>query len=319
MKAIRIHAFGGPEALQFEQTPDPKAGPGQVVVRAKAIGVNPVDVYIRSGNYGERTFPLTPGADAAGVVESIGPDVKSVKVGDRVYSYGSLSGAYAERILCKENQVHLLPEKVSFSQGAAVGVPYMTAYYGLFYRGHALAGETVLVHGASGGVGIAAVQLARARGLTVIGTVGTPKGRDLALKEGAHQVLYHSVATYLDELMTLTQGKGVNLVLEMAAHLNLGKVLKVLSSGGRVVVIGSRGPVNIDPRDTMIRHADIRGMSLMTVSEEEISHVQAALGAGLENGSLRPVVGKEIPLSEASKAHDEVMKPGAYGKIVLVP
>jgi NADPH2:quinone reductase len=319
MKAIRIHAFGGPEALQFEQTPDPKAGPGQVIVRAKAVGVNPVDAYIRSGNYGERAFPFTPGIDAAGVVESIGPDVKAVKPDDRVYVYGSLSGAYAERILCKESQVHPLPEKVSFSQGAAVGVPYTTAYYGLFYRGHALSGETVLVHGASGGVGIAAVQLARSRGLTVIGTVGTPKGRDLVLKEGAHHVLYHSVATYLEELMTLTQGKGVNIVLEMAAHLNLGKVLKVLSTRGRVVVIGSRGPVNIDPRDTMIRHADIRGMSLMTVSEEEISSVQAALGAGLDNGSLRPVVGKEIPLAEAAKAHEEVMKPGAYGKIVLVP
>ena len=201
MKAIQIHAFGGPEALQFEQIPDPKSRnrPGRGFA-PKAIGVNPVDVYIRSGGYGERPFPFTHGMDAAGVVESVGSNVRSVKAGDRVYIYGSLSGAYAELILCKESQVHLRFRKEHFIfSGAAVGVPYTTAYYGLFYRGHALAGETILIHGASGGVGIAAVQLSRARGLTIIGTVGTAKGRELVLKEGAHHVLDHSAATYMDD------------------------------------------------------------------------------------------------------------------------
>src|SRR5438132_1776865 len=145
MKAIRVHAFGGPEVLQLEEVPDPKPGAGEVLVRAKAVGVNPADVYIRSGNYGERSFPFTPGVDAAGLVESIGPGVRSVKPGDRVYTYGSLSGAYAELILCKESQVHPLPKNISFHQGAAIGVPYTTAYYGLFQRGNAMAGEAVLV------------------------------------------------------------------------------------------------------------------------------------------------------------------------------
>ncbi len=238
--------------------------------------------------------------------------------GDRVYTHGTISGAYAELILCSQNQVNLLPHNISFNQGAALGVPYATAYFALFNRGQAIPGETLLVHGGSGGVGIAAIQIARAHGLTVIGTGGTPKGRELILKEGAHHVLDHSAPDYLDQLMKLTDGKGVNLILEMMANVNLGKDLKVLSTRGRVVVVGSRGPVQIDPRDTMSRNADIRGMSLLYATEQEVAAVHAALGAGLENGSLRPVIGKEIPLTEAARAQEEVMKPGAYGKTILV-
>jgi NADPH2:quinone reductase len=319
MKAIRIHHFGGPDVLQLEQTLDPQVASGQVLVRAKAIGVNPVDTYIRAGGYGERPFPFTPGLDAAGIVEAAGSNVQSVKTGDRVYVHGSLSGSYAELILCKENQVHPLPKNVTFQQGAAVGVPYATAYFALYHRGHALPGETLFIHGASGGVGIAAVQIARAGGLTVIGTGGTPKGRELILKEGAHHVFDHHAPQYLNQLMDLTGGKGVPLILEMLANVNLGKDLKMLASRGRVVVIGSRGEVTIDARDTMSRNADIRGMSMMYVTDQELDSLHAALVPGLENGSLRPVVGKEIPLAEASRAHEEVLKPGAFGKIVLIP
>ena len=318
MKAIRIHDFGGPEVLKVEQAPDPQPGPGQVVVRAKAIGVNPVDAYIRSGLYGDRSFPFTPGFDAAGTIESVGPDVTSFKAGDRVYTHGTLSGAYAELILCARNQVHPLPSKISFDQGAALGVPYATAYYALFNRGHALAGETLLIHGASGGVGTAAVQIARARGLTVMGTGSTAKGRELIMKEGAHYVFDHSAPDYLKQVLAVTEGKGVSIILEMLANVNLGKDLKVLSARGRVVVVGSRGPVEIDPRDTMSRNADIRGMSLLYAPESELAAVHAALGAGLENGSLRPIIGKKIPLAEAARAHEEIMQPGAFGKIVLV-
>ncbi len=319
MKAIRIHAFGDPKVLQLEQVPDPVPAKGQVLVRAKAIGVNPVDTYIRGGGYGDRSFPFIPGFDAAGVVEAVGPDIHSFKRGDRVYTYKSLSGAYAELILCSNNQVHPIPSDISFSQGAAVGVPYSTAYYSLLSRGQAKAGELVFIHGASGGVGIAAVQIARKKHLTVIGSAGTPKGRELVLKEGAHHVLDHHAPDYLARLMDLSGGEGVNVILEMLANVNLAKDLKVLTPHGRVVVIGSRGEITIDPRDTMMRNADIRGMSLLTATEEELSVVQKALVAGLKNGSLRPVVGKEIPLSEAARAHEEIMKPGAYGKIVLIP
>jgi len=320
MKAIRVHEFGGPEVLRLEDVPDPQPGAGQVVVRVKAAGVNPVDTYIRSGTYARKpALPYTPGMDAAGVVEAIGPGVTRVAEGDRVYVAGTLSGAYAEQALCLETQVHPLATKVSFAQGAAVGVPYATAYRALFQLARATPGETVLVHGASGGVGIAAVQLARAAGMRVIGTAGTEKGRALVAHEGAHEVLDHRAADYLERLRTLTSGRGVDLVLEMLANANLGKDLQILAMGGRVVVIGSRGTAEINPRDAMGRDASILAMSLFNASERELASIHAALVAGLESGALRPVVGQELPLAEASRAHQKVMEPGAYGKIVLVP
>jgi NADPH:quinone reductase len=321
VKAIRVHEFGGPEVMKLEDVPDLQAGPGQVVVRIHAAGVNPVEAYIRTGTYAVKpNLPYTPGNDGAGVVISVGEGVKRVKTGDRVYVSGSLSGAYAEQALCSEAQVHRLPDKVSFEQGAAMGVAYGTAYRGLFQRGDAKAAETVLVHGASGGVGTAAVQLARAAGLTVIGTAGSERGIQLVQAEGAQHALNHSAEGYLEELMKLTEGRGVDLILEMLANKNLGKDLTVLAKKGRVVVIGSRGPIEINPRDAMGRDADIRGTTLLNTSEPEYKQMHAALVAGLENGTLRPVVGQKIPLAEAPRAHIEVMKPsGAYGKIVLVP
>ena len=321
MKAIRVHEFGGPEVLKLEDVPDLQPAPGQVVVQVRAAGVNPVEAYIRSGTYAVKpNLPYTPGNDAGGVVLAVGEGVKRVKKGDRVYVSGSLSGAYAEQALCNEAQVHRLPDNVSFEQGAAIGVPYGTAYRGLFQRGDAKAAETVLVHGASGGVGTAAVQLAGAVGLTVIGTAGSERGMQLVKAQGAHHVLNHSSEGYLDELMKLTESRGVDLILEMLANKNLAKDLTVLAKKGRVVVIGSRGPIEINPRDAMGRDADIRGTTMLNTSEQEYKQMHAALVAGLENGTLRPVIGQKIPLVEAARAHTEVMKPsGAYGKIVLVP
>ncbi len=321
MKAIRVHEFGGPEVLKLEDVSDLQPGSGQVVVRIHAAGVNPVEAYIRAGTYAFKpNLPYTPGNDAGGVVLKIGDGVKRVKVGDRVYVSGAFSGTYAEQALCNEAQVHRLPGNVSFEQGAAMGVAYGTAYRGLFQRGDARAAETVLIHGASGGVGTAAVQLARAVGLTVIGTAGSERGLQLVQAEGAQHVLNHSSDGYLDELMKLTEGRGVDLILEMLAHKNLAKDLTVLAKRGRVVVIGNRGTIEINPRDAMGRDADIRGTTLMNTTEQEYKQMHAGLVAGLESGTLRPVVGQKVPLAEASRAHVEVMKPsGAYGKIVLVP
>ncbi len=321
MKAIRVHEFGGPEVLKLEDVSDLQPGSGQVVVRIHAAGVNPVEAYIRAGTYAFKpNLPYTPGNDAGGVVLKIGDGVKRVKVGDRVYVSGAFSGTYAEQALCNEAQVHRLPGNVSFEQGAAMGVAYGTAYRGLFQRGDARAAETVLIHGASGGVGTAAVQLARAVGLTVIGTAGSERGLQLVQAEGAQHVLNHSSDGYLDELMKLTEGRGVDLILEMLANKNLAKDLTVLAKRGRVVVIGNRGTIEINPRDAMGRDADIRGTTLMNTTEQEYKQMHAGLVAGLESGTLRPVVGQKVPLAEASRAHVEVMKPsGAYGKIVLVP
>jgi NADPH2:quinone reductase len=290
-------------------------------VRVHAVGVNPVESYIRSGTYAMKpALPYTPGMDAGGVVMAVGPGVKRVKVGDRVYTTSPNGGTYAEQVLCGEAQVHRLPDNVTFEQGAAMGVPYGTAYRGLFQRAEAKPAETVLVHGASGGVGSAAVQLARAAGMTVIGTAGSESGLELVKKEGAHHVLNHSSDGYLDELMKLADGRGVDVIIEMLANKNLGRDLKVLAKKGRVAVIGSRGTIEVDPRDAMGREADIRGVTLMSASEPEYREMHAALVAGLENGTLRPVIGQRIPLAEAARAHVEVMKPsGAHGKIVLIP
>lgn len=320
MKAIRVYAFGEPYVMRLEEVPDPKPRPGQVVVRVHAVGVNPVDAYIRAGLYNrEAPVPYTPGSDAAGVIEAVGEGISKIKVGDRVYTAGTITGAYAESALCTLSQVHPLPERISFAQGAALYIPYATAYRALFQRAQARAGETVLVHGASGGVGIAAVQIARAAGLTVIGTAGTDRGRQLVLEQGAHHVLDHRAADYLTQIHALTDARGVDVILEMLANANLGKDLGVLAKQGRVVVIGSRGPVHIDPRDTMTRDASILGMLLFNVTDADAAPIHAALYAGLDNGTLRPVVGQELPLAQAPRAHQAVMEPGAHGKIVLKP
>ena len=324
MQAIRLHTFGEPEVMKLEEVPDPQPGAGQVVVQVHAVGVNPVETYIRSGIYPKPPTPFTLGNDGAGVIAAVGPDVKQWKIGDRVYIAGSLSGTYAEQALCAATRVHPLPEPASYAQGAAMNVAYGTAYQALIHRGRALPGETLLVHGASGGVGIAAVQLACAAGMTVIGTAGTERGRHLVLEQGAHHVLDHTVDGYLEQVLSLTNGRGVDLILEMLANVNLGNDLNVLAFGGRVVVIGNRGPgnqgtVSINPRAAMSRDAAILGMSLGNASDIERMRLHAALVAGLANGTLRPVIGQEFALADAAKAHHAVIEARAYGKIVLIP
>lgn len=320
MKAIRVAEYGGPEHLRLEETADPRPGPGQVLVRVHAAGVNPVDVYIRTGSHVVKPpLPYTPGMDGAGVVEALGEGVTRFKAGDRVYVAGSLSGTYAELSLCAEHQVHPLPDALSFQQGAGVGVPYITAYRALFLRARAIPGETVFVHGATGGVGLAAVQMGRAAGMRVIGTGGTEEGRRLAREEGAHAVLDHRAEGYLEELSQLTEGRGADVVLEMLANVNLNRDLEVVARYGRVVVIGSRGTVEINPRLTMTRDSSILGMSLVNATREELELIHAALVAGLESGTLRPIVGREMALADAAGAHAAVMESGAYGKIVLIP
>jgi NADPH2:quinone reductase len=320
MKAIRVSEFGGPEVLKLQDVPDPKPDSGQVLIRVKAAGVNPADTYIRSGTYARKpNLPYTPGMDAAGIVEAVGPNVKRFKPGDRVYINGTITGAYAELALSEESRVHPLPSKTSFSQGAALGVPYGTAYRALFHRGHAKPGETLLVHGASGGVGIACLQFARAFGMTVIGTAGTEKGHALVTAQGAHHVADHRTPDYEKQITAFTGGRGVDLITEMLANVNLAKDLNLLAPAGRVVVIGNRGTIEINPRDAMMREASILGMTLWGATDSDLDEIHAATVAGLENGTLRPVVGHELPLSEGPRSHQQVLEPGAYGKIVLVP
>lgn len=310
--------------MRVEERPTPNPGPTEVLVRVHAAGVNPVDAYIRSGTYTRTpTLPYIPGFDGAGTVEATGAEVMDFKQGDRVYiafdNVGDAgAGTYSDYALCSPAQLHRLPSRVSYAQGAALGVPYVTAYRALFFRGNARPAETVLVHGATGGVGIAAVQVAKLHGLTVLGTGGTDRGLALVREQGADAVFNHKESDYLDAIRRATGGRGVDIVLEMAAHINLDQDLSLVARGGRVVVIGSRGRVEIDARHTMRKDAAILGMTLFNTSPSEFTQIHAALGAGLACGALHPVVGREMPLAEAGRAHEAVMESGAFGKIVLV-
>ncbi len=320
MKAIRVHEFGGPEQLKLDEVPTPKPAAGQVLVKIHAAGVNPYETYMRAGTYPVKPpLPFTPGSDAAGVVESVGEGVTRVKPGDRVYTATTVTGAYAEYALVLESKVQPLPANISFAQGAAIFVPYGTAYYALHFSAQARASETVLIHGASGGVGTAAIQVARSMGLTVFGTAGTAKGLDLIRKEGVHQAFDHTKAGYTDEIMKATGGRGVDIVLEMLANVNLAADMKLLAMNGRVIVIGNRGEITINARDIMVRRASIRAFTLWVVTDAEAADIFAGLNAGFANGTLRPVVGKELPLKDAAQAHIDIMAPGAHGKIALIP
>ncbi len=320
MKAIRVHQFGEPNVMYLEDMPSLQPIRNQVLIEVEAIGVNPVDTYIRAGIYPAKPdLPYTPGLDAAGTITAIGPEVKHRRVGERVYCLGSVSGCYAEQVLCNESQVYQLPVNVNYNAGASMGVPYTTAYYALFYRAHTMPGEIVLVHGASGAVGLAALQIAKANGIRAIGTAGSREGLDLIKQQGAVAALDHTNPDYLNAIDKLTCGQGLNVILEMLANVNLQKDLELLATFGKIVVIGNRGTIEIDPRAAMGRNASIMGMSLFNAAEKELHSIHSALRAGLESGVLNPVINSELSLTEATLAHVKVMETGAKGKIILAP
>ncbi len=323
MKAIVVHEWGGPEVLSTEEVPDPQTGAGEVLVRLKAVGINPAETYMRSGAYAYLPeLPCILGGDGAGVIEAIGDGVEGVNVGDRVYVASgvgdSFSGAYAEFMTRPADDVFALPDSVSYPAGAGIGVPYSTAYYGLFNRGRAREGETVFIHGASGAVGTAAIQLARARGLTVIGSAGSERGTELVRSQGAHPV-DHTKDGYIDAVKELTGGEGPDLILEMLANVNLQNDLELVRTYGRVVIVGNRGTIEVNPRTTMMKELDVIGIALWNCPQDELRAMHVAIIAGLENGTLAPVIGRELPLADAREAHVAILEPGAYGRIVLIP
>ncbi len=311
MRAIRVHEFGEPDVLVVEELPQPQPVEGEVLVRIQAAGVNPYETYERAGLYRSLpALPYTPGADGAGT---------RADTGERVYLTGSLSGTYAEYSLCREEDVRPLPEDLSYAQGAALGVAYATAYRALFQRAAATAGERVLIHGASGGVGLATVQLAVAAGLDVTGTAGSEAGSDLVAAQGDVRVLDHRDPEHLAAAVELAGGHGLDLIVELLANVNLGDDLKALAPHGRVIVVGSRGPVEIDARDLMNAEGAVLGMLLPNAHPDELAAARAAVEAGLGSGVLKPVVGRELPLEDAERAHRLLMERPALGKLVLVP
>lgn len=321
MKAICVDQFGGPEVLVLGDSEIPqRQSDRQVLVEIRAAGVNPVDTYIRAGTYGRLPqLSYTPGADGAGIVVAVGEAVRQVQVGDRVYGGWPVTGTYAQFALYEEDWLYPLPSNLSFEQGAGIFVPYSTAHRALFEKAHAQPGETVLIHGATGAVGLAAIQLATQAGLRVIGTGGTPAGRELAQAQGAEMVLDHRSPDYRDQILAATEGRGVNVILEMLANVNLGHDLPLLAWGGRVVIIGSRGTVDINPRDIMAKESSITAVNLFSTPPERLHAIQTQLAPGLRDGTLSPVVAHTAPLADAATVHRQILEPGALGNRVLIP
>lgn len=297
-------------------------GDSEVRVRAFATGINPADTYVRTGTYrfSRPALPYTPGVDASGVVDAVGADVVSVAVGDRVFVAGvgwTHSGTAAESVVCDARAVRPLPDYLSFAQGAALGLPWMTAHRALFQCGDLRAGQTVLIHGATGGVGLPATQMALAAGATVIGTGGTADGLALLRGLGCANVLNHEVGSHAESLRALAGESGVDLVIEMAADQNLDIDTGVLAPGGRVIVVGSRGPTEFNPRNLMAVEGSVRGTAVWNMTDGERSDALDAVADFLRARAAVVLVGAEYPLSEIDRAYRLVMARPAVGKLVL--
>ena len=320
MKAIVVREYGEPEVMKLEDVATPEPGDGQVLVEIKAAGVNPVDTYLRTGIHAHAPeLPYTPGKDGAGVVVKVGNGVEEFKPGDRVYTAGSLTGTYAEFSLCGEKQLGKLPDNVSFEKGAGVWTPYATSYRALFQKAQAQTGETVLIHGASGGVGIAATQWAKDAGLKVVGTASSDEGKEAVKDQGVEAVYDHTDEDHLGEIREFTGGSGVDIIVEMLANVNLERDFEALAMFGRIVVVGNRGSIQFTPRLAMTKDATIYGMSLFNTPASKTAEIHKAIFDGLSRGALDPVVSESIPVNDAPRAHHQVIEKKALGKIVLVP
>lgn len=320
MRAIRVSQFGGPEVLKLEdKVPIPVPNDNQLLVKVYAAGVNPVDTYVRTGTYAIKpALPYTPGNDVAGIVESVGKGVQSFKEGDRVFAFRAASGGYAEFCVTDEEVTQPLSENLTFEQGASLGIPYYTAYRALVIQGQARPGETVLIHGASGAVGLACVQFACSRGLRIIGTAGSAPGIDLIKENGADFAFNHKSENYVQQIMDATNGEGPDLIIEMLANVNLEKDLAMVKKRGRIVNVGSRGSIEITPRYTMGKECTITGVMLMNSSPSDWKEAHAAIQSGMEAGWIKPHIGKEYSLAQAADAHNDVINnSGAQGKLVI--
>lgn len=322
MKAIQVTEFGGPEKLVYTDVEEVTAGRGEVCVRLYAAGVNPADVYTLTGTYSTvPQLPYTPGVDGAGIVEAVGEDVSHVRVGDRVFivtANGSYStGTFAQKVVCDQTNVYHLPDGVSFEQGASLGIPALTAYRALFQRASLKPGQIVLIHGASGGVGLQAVQMAKAHGAKVIGTASKPEGKKMVERAGADAVIDHVKEATIEDVLALTGGNGPHVIIEFLANVNLETDLKLVAPFGKIVVVGNRGSIEINPRLAMQKECDILGMALWNAREDEREQsIQGVIGL-LTTGALRPIIGTTWPLQQASQAFEQLGKGTGDGKIVL--
>lgn len=323
MKAIRVHAPGGPEAMRLEEVPDPTPGRGEAVVRLRAIGVNFIDVYYRTGLYRAKDLPLTLGQEGAGEVVMVGPDVTTVKAGDRV-AYTGPQGSYAELQLVPADRLVKLPDGLSFQDGAAVMLQGMTAHYLATATFPLQQGDTCLVHAAAGGVGLLLCQVARMRGATVIGTVSTGPKAEEARAAGADHVIRYTEQDFESEVRRITAGKGVDVVYDSVGKTTFDKSLNCLRRRGMMVLFGqSSGPV----APFEITQLNARGSLFLTrpslaayVAERaELEQRAGDVLGWVGQGTLKIKVGKTWPLAQAAAAHRSLEGRETTGKVLLLP
>lgn len=321
LKAIEMKNFGPSENLQLANITLRPIEPNEVKVRVFAAGVNPSDVYTSTGTYAIKpTLPYTPGLDGAGVVEEIGALVKDVKVGDRVFVAslpGKTTGTFAQMVICDAHYVMQLPAHISFEQGAALGIPALTAFRAVVQKGHVEAYHTVLIHGASGAVGLQAVQIAKSIGALVIGTASREEGKALVKAAGADYVVDHLTADNLEEVLEITNGNRPDIIIEFLANENLATDLELIAEYGKIIIVGNRGEITINPRVIMQKECDVTGMVLFNLADDMHHVLMTSVAMLLNANKLTPIVGHSYALADAGKAFDAVMAGEHNGKVVL--
>lgn len=325
MNAVVVEDFGDANQLIYKQIDAPQAKENQVRIKIQATGVNPNEAYVLTGNYNlfVPSLPFIPGFDGAGVIDQVGSNVTNFSIGDRVFvgtfKKKEQSGTYAEKLVVDSDIVLHLPDNVTFEDGASIGIPGFTAYHALFQRAKIKAGETVFIHGATGGVGTLAVQMAKAIGATVIGTSSHQEGLDAIINNGADYAMNHLNEDNLTELMSYTNNQGPDVIIEFLANKNLEIDMKAVKTKGRIVVIGARDTIEISPRLILSRNLNILGAALPNLTEAEYDEIAAGISAFLQNGLLKPVIGEKVPLKDAKKVHEELLTRFGKGKTILVP
>ena len=322
MKAIRVHELGGADVLRLEEVPDPQPGPGEVLVRTEAIGVNFIEVYQRKGLY-PLARPFTPGREAAGTVVAVGDGVTSPRVGDRVATEG-LRGSYAELAVAPADRLVALPDGIDTRTGAAVMLQGMTGHYLATSTYPLSPGDTCLVHAAAGGVGLLLCQIAARRGARVIGTVSTPEKDALARAAGAHEIIHYTRQDFVAEVRRLTGGRGVRVVFDSVGQATFEGSLDCLAPRGMLVLFGqASGPVPpFDPQ--RLNH---KGSLFLTrpnlahyvATREELVARSSDLLAWIADGSLRVHIDRSYALADAAAAHRALEARETTGKVLLVP
>jgi NADPH2:quinone reductase len=318
MKAVVYEAYGDPQVLKIAEIAKPKINPSEVLIHVKASGINPVDTYFRKGIREVPAFPYIPHFDLAGDVVEVGSDVTNVQVGDRVWATNA-KNASAEFAALTSDLVFPLPSNLDYKDGAALAMPFMTAYLSLFNRGQLKKGESVLIYGGAGAVGHAAVQLAKEAGANVIATASNKEKALIAKKAGADEVIIYKEDNLVDKIMKITNQQGVSLILDMSLSENLEKDLQVIKLTGRIITIGS--PVNNTPpllwRQLNMKHASLIGVLLFTAPLEELISAGQAISEGFTKELYATHIGKVFSYEAAAHAHEALELKQFDGRIIL--